>query len=120
MDQEGPQASSLREPVLAGRYFANSPFARELAEWLTLDDTRALLASWFGEAWLGRLASQPAAASGLRAALDRDIAAIDALLSVQLDAVLHHARVRRLEGSWRGLAWLVDRLPPADVFASRS
>lgn len=113
MDQEGPQASSLREPVLAGRYFAHSPFARELAEWLTLEDTRALLASWFGEAWLGWLASQSAAASVLRAALDRDIAAIDALLSVQLDAVAHHARVRRLEGSWRGLAWLVDRLPPA-------
>ena len=44
----------------------------------------------------------------LRGALDRDIAAIDALLSEQLDAILHHARLRRLEGTWRGIAWLVD------------
>ena len=44
----------------------------------------------------------------LRGALDRDIAAIDASLSEQLDAVLHEPRFRKLEGSWRGLAWLVD------------
>ena len=30
------------------------------------------------------------------------------LLSEQLDAILHHRRLQRLEGSWRGLAWLVD------------
>ena len=59
--------------------------------------------------------SAPSAARGcasitqaLRDALDRDIAAIDAMLSEQLDAILHHARLRRLEGTWRGLAWLVD------------
>jgi type VI secretion system protein ImpD/type VI secretion system protein ImpC len=44
----------------------------------------------------------------LRDAVDRDIAAIDAMLSEQLDAILHHARLRKLEGTWRGVAWLVD------------
>ena len=29
------------------------------------------------------------------------------MLSEQLDAILHHPRLRKLEGSWRGLAWLV-------------
>ena len=48
-------------------------------------------------------------AQALRDAIDRDIATIDAMLSEQLDAILHHARLRRLEGSWRGLAWLVER-----------
>src|SRR5262249_32268035 len=44
----------------------------------------------------------------LRDALDRDLAAIDAMLSEQLDAILHHARLRRLEATWRGVAWLMD------------
>jgi type VI secretion system ImpC/EvpB family protein len=48
----------------------------------------------------------------LRLALDRTIAAIDALVAGQLDAILHHDRLRRLEGSWRGLAWLVQRQDP--------
>ena len=45
-----------------------------------------------------------------RELLDRDIATIDAMLSEQLDAVLHHERLRRLEGTWRGLAWLIGGL----------
>ena len=39
---------------------------------------------------------------------DRDIAQLDRMISRQLDAILHQERLRRLEGSWRGLAWLVD------------
>jgi type VI secretion system ImpC/EvpB family protein len=48
----------------------------------------------------------------LRLALDRTIAAIDALVAAQLDAILHHDRLRRLEGSWRGLSWLVRGQDP--------
>lgn len=47
----------------------------------------------------------------LEASIDRDIAAIDRLISIQLDAILHHERFRRLEGSWLGLHWLVDQVP---------
>ncbi|QQS13982.1 MAG: type VI secretion system contractile sheath large subunit [Rhodospirillales bacterium] len=39
--------------------------------------------------------------------IDRLIAGIDALISRQLDEILHHPKVQRLEGSWRGLLWLV-------------
>ena len=49
----------------------------------------------------------------MRGMLDRDIAAIDALMSEQVDAILHAPRLRKLEGSWRGLAWLVGGLDPA-------
>ena len=45
--------------------------------------------------------------------IDRVIARIDALVSAQLDAILHHPRMRRLEGAWRGLSWLVHGLAPA-------
>jgi type VI secretion system protein ImpD/type VI secretion system protein ImpC len=51
-------------------------------------------------------------AEAMRLALDRTIAAIDALVAAQLDAILHHDRLRRLEGSWRGLAWLVAGQDP--------
>jgi type VI secretion system ImpC/EvpB family protein len=43
--------------------------------------------------------------------LGRDIARIDALLSAQLDAVLHHPALQKLEASWRGLRYLVDQVP---------
>jgi type VI secretion system ImpC/EvpB family protein len=45
-------------------------------------------------------------------ALDRAIATIDALVGAQVDAILHDDRMRRLEGSWRGLAWLVRGQDP--------
>ena len=57
-----------------------------------------------------RLAADP---DGCRAAIDRDIAALDVLIGAQIDAILHHQRLRRFEGSWRGLAWLVGGLDPA-------
>ncbi len=68
-------------------------------------DAPSLLDLWFGPETASRLWRD---IDALRCALDRDIAAIDTLISDQLDTVLHHPRMRRLEGSWRGLAWLLD------------
>jgi type VI secretion system protein ImpC len=39
--------------------------------------------------------------------IDKAIAAIDAKLSAQLNEVVHHPRFLQLEGSWRGLNYLV-------------
>jgi type VI secretion system protein ImpC len=39
---------------------------------------------------------------------DRAIAAIDAKLSAQLNAIMHHPKFLKLEGSWRGLHYLVQ------------
>ena len=102
---------ALRDAVLAGRYFtaAHRAEADALAVFVTTDATP--LTSWFGRARAARLADDPDA---LRGALDRDIAAIDALLSAQVDAILHARRLRRLEGSWRGLAWLVEPIDPSN------
>src|SRR5277367_4598378 len=36
------------------------------------------------------------------------IAQIDHLLSLQLNEILHHAQFQKLEGSWRGLKYLMD------------
>ncbi len=139
---QGEEASpALRDAVLAGRFLGNTPAASELAAFVASTDPAIHLRLWFGTAWLRDLrqlgspvraeapdgsASAPfsiwrqAGASvvrdprveRLRAALDRDIARLDAMISAQLDAILHHPRLLRLEGSWRGLQWLTSRLPP--------
>ncbi|MGL4407912.1 MAG: type VI secretion system contractile sheath large subunit [Zoogloea sp.] len=43
----------------------------------------------------------------LNASLDARISEIDALISDQLNAIMHHADFQRLEASWRGLSYLV-------------
>lgn len=44
-----------------------------------------------------------------KAVVDDMIAEIDKKLSLQLDAVLHHPEVQKLESAWRSLRFLVDR-----------
>jgi len=93
----------LRTQVLSGRFVGrNDPALTDgFAAFLT-GDAAAAVGLWFGPD------RDLTDANALRGALDRDIAAIDAMLSEQIDAILHHPRLSRLEGSWRGLAWLVD------------
>ena len=105
------EVGALRDAVLSGRYFSarHRTEADDLAAFLA--GTAAPLLTWFGPTLANTLARDPAA---LRGALDRDIAAIDALLSAQVDAILHAPRLRKLEGSWRGLAWLVEPIDPSN------
>jgi type VI secretion system protein ImpD/type VI secretion system protein ImpC len=100
----------LRDEVLAGSFFGHRyPAAAERTAGFFFQPAAEALAEWFGSAAALRLAGDP---DSCRAALDRDIAAIDALIGEQLDAILHHPRVRRFEGRWRGLAWLAGGLDP--------
>jgi len=41
--------------------------------------------------------------------INQRIAEIDHLVSIQLNEVLHHAAFQKLEGSWRGLKYLMDQ-----------
>jgi type VI secretion system protein ImpD/type VI secretion system protein ImpC len=101
---------ALREQVLAGAFFGpHHPAAERVAAFTFLPPAEAL-ADWFGLLAAQRFAADVEAC---RTALDRDIAALDALIGVQVDAILHHPRLRRFEGSWRGLAWLIAGLDPA-------
>jgi type VI secretion system protein ImpD/type VI secretion system protein ImpC len=92
-----------RGPAAALAARLEHPAVAALHAWLSLDAPRDILAAWFGEI--------PADAARAIEAMDRDIAAIDRLVSAQLDAVLHAPRLQRLEGSWRGLDWLSRSLP---------
>src|SRR6202142_2278678 len=42
------------------------------------------------------------------------IAQIDHLLSIQLNEILHHPPFQKLEGSWRGLKYLLDQSETSD------
>ncbi len=94
----------------------SSPVGKATGEWgdadrltLFLSQESGALAGWFGLPLAKELQRNP---DRLRGLLDQDIAAIDELLSAQLDEILHHPRFQRLEGSWRGLAWMIDGFDP--------
>lgn len=103
--------AGLRETVLEGGF--TGPDTVRVANLLGHFLRSGLdgLIEWFGPALLG---AGPVNAISLddrlRGLIDRDIALIDRLIGDQLDAILHDPRFQRFEGSWRGLAWLVDGL----------
>ncbi|SDB68240.1 type VI secretion system contractile sheath large subunit [Belnapia rosea] len=110
----------LRAGILSGAFLgrAGAMAADALASFL-IEGPAASLRLWFGEAALSRLLAHDGTRHGraealqrLEEAVDRDLATIDRMVSEQLDAVLRQDRLRRLEGSWRGLHWLAGRLPP--------
>lgn len=106
----------LRAEFLGGRTGgrAGAPAAARLVAFLRRDD--GALAEWFGAPLAAELRHDP---DRRRALLDRDIAVIDALISAQLDEILHHPRLQQLEGSWRGLAWMVEGFDPSSRLKTR-
>ena len=112
----------MREAVLRGAFLGRgfAAQAEALAEFIVEHSAAAALRRWFGETGLAGLLRHDGSRAGrrdamirLEEAVDRDLAVIDGLLSAQLDAVLRADRLRRLEGSWRGLHWLCGRIPAA-------
>ncbi len=99
-------APGVRDAMLSGRFAGSRDvaLADAVSGFLNAEAGDAI-DLWFGAERGTRLRIDEQA---LRDAIDRDIAAIDAMLSEQVDAILHHARLRKLEGTWRGVAWLVD------------
>jgi type VI secretion system protein ImpD/type VI secretion system protein ImpC len=110
----------LRALVLSGKFLgraAGGQGAEGLAAFLAEPSPAEALRAWFG--WRlatllhhdGTEAGRAEAIARLEEAVDRDIAALDRMLSAQLDALLHNQRLRRLEGGWRAVSWLIDRIP---------
>ena len=117
--RHGQEADApLRDIALTGRFLGGAA-AERVSAFVASGDAAHHLTAWFGQEWLAALARQPGRVCLLRAALDRDIAIIDEIVSSQLDAVTQHPRYTRLEGSWRGIDWLVDRTPQAGEFRLR-
>lgn len=105
--ESDPTAKPLRDSVLAGAFLGSSHTRAAALLDEMISGLCPTLDTWFG-AEAESLRCNPFL---LTARLDRDIAIIDRMISYQLDKILHHPRLRRLEGSWRGLAWLASHLP---------
>jgi type VI secretion system protein ImpD/type VI secretion system protein ImpC len=105
-----PAAAPLRDAVLAGAFLGerHAEAGTRLAGFARGGTAADAVRAWFGATAERLLPDQEA----LRGALDRDIAALDAAIGRQLDAILHHPRLQRLEGSWRGLSWLAEGIEP--------
>ncbi|MSP00685.1 MAG: type VI secretion system contractile sheath large subunit [Acetobacteraceae bacterium] len=101
-----PDKPDIRGAILSGSFLGARNYSLEdaLIDFLAAEEEDAL-EIWLPPGWSTR--NRREWQDYVRGLLDRDIAAIDVMLCEQLDAVLHHDRFRRLEGTWRGLAWLV-------------
>ncbi len=100
------EQGSARGVVLSGDFVGRrDDQSGHLIENFLIAEGAAAALAWFGPVVGARLLADFEA---LRGAIDRDIATIDAMLSEQLDAILHHQRLRKFEGTWRGIGWLID------------
>lgn len=75
-----------------------------LDDFLSEPDPGVALRLWFGD---GAALAPPLQRRRILQAIDRDIAWLDALLSEQTNAILHHPTLQRMEASWRGVRYLV-------------
>ncbi len=101
-DAAGDADGGARAAVVgeaAGVMPAQEP--RDLDAWLAAQEPGDALGRWFGA---GIVPDK----RWLLLALDRDIADIDALLSAQVNAILHTAPFQALEARWHGLDFLAD------------
>jgi type VI secretion system protein ImpC len=61
------------------------------------------------KAFLKELVGTKGSARVHQSVVNEMITALDHKLSLQIDEILHHAQVQKLESSWRGLKLLIDR-----------
>jgi type VI secretion system protein ImpD len=110
---QGRRGDSLLDDVLSATVQARGqePSLSRLDQFLQEASVPRALCLWLGLA--DPSAPRPDRAEVTRR-LSRDIARIDDLISRQLDAIIHHPDFQKLEASWRGLTYLVDKLPEND------
>lgn len=90
------EEGGLLDEILARSKIAKSDFERERA--------RDLIAELVNQVTAGQLTISKDAIT----ALDERVADLDKLISDQLSAVMHAPEFQQLEGTWRGLKYLVD------------
>ena len=113
VDPEGPpRAEDLEAPAGLLDEVLHATRARqvdrsELDRFLDESSPWRALCRWLGLSGISGVPSKDEA----KRLLCRDIARIDALLNDQVNAILHRPEFQKLEASWRGLQYLVGKLP---------
>lgn len=91
---DAPPAPGQSAPMLE-RFLAENSAAKALRQWL------GPLPNFKDDALRRYIADR----------LNHDIARLDALLNEQVNAILHHPDLQKLEASWRSLKFLVEQTP---------
>jgi type VI secretion system protein ImpD len=112
----GPASVRLRENIAAA-VCDDDDGDFDLQGFLDEEDTGSLLCRWYGADALAAMG--PLDKRALRVHLDRDIAALDSLLSEQLDTILHHREFKQIEAPWRGVSFLLDQVEEDDKVVIR-
>ncbi|WZP00781.1 type VI secretion system contractile sheath large subunit [Isosphaeraceae bacterium EP7] len=95
-------STTVQETGLLDRIIAQGRLARD-------DEQRALAKDLIGEFVDQIMSGTMTVSPDTSAMINARIAQIDALLSEQLNAILHHEDFQKLEASWRGLHYLVHQ-----------
>jgi type VI secretion system protein ImpD len=106
-----PKPAGLLDEVLQGTRSGEGPVSDKLERFLGEPSPAAALALWTG--WIAAPGARPDKEQLCRL-LGRDIARLDAVLTRQVNAILHHPSFQKLEASWRGLRYLVEQSENAE------
>src|SRR5262245_46522104 len=101
--KEAPEAAPQAQEVsLLDKLIADSRLARD-------EDQRELARNLIGEFVDQVVTGSMKVSKDTQAMVNARIGQIDALISRQLNAIMHHEDFQRLEGSWRGLHYFVHQ-----------
>src|SRR5260221_632561 len=93
--EEQTQELSLLDKILTEGKMARDEFQKE--------QSKDMIAEFVGQVMSGELTMS----KNMDLAINSRIAEIDRLLSAQLNEIMHHEDFQKLEGSWRGLHYMV-------------
>lgn len=84
-----------------------SAYITGLSQFLAESDTKKALTYWLSEYTTTNNFKNP---DDILTAIERSISDIDHLINDQLNAIIHHEKLQKLEASWRGLWYLANQV----------
>jgi len=104
----GAAAEQQTEQSLLEQIVARGRFDRDAA---TLERGRDMVKEFVNQVLQGHMTLTRDAEATIQAR----IAQIDRLISLQLNEILHYAAFQKLEGTWRGIKYLIDQSETSDM-----
>src|SRR6202048_540794 len=102
VEQQASEQSLLDQIVAQGR------FTRDAS---TMEHGRDIVKEFIAQVLDGQLTLSRDAEASIQAR----IAQIDKLISLQLNEILHYPAFQKLEGTWRGIKYLIDQSETSDM-----